>query len=175
MAESVRVAIMRHETESETEMSTFGKATEGSSKWFKLADLEERTGMTWGAGAAIETTIVEAWEETYPDGDPAYAIRMAGIQKPLGCNLTNRRTLQEMYHIPDEAQWSTETLTGKRIRLFGTMHSNGKPGIVIGACRDTVQQATEQAHAEIDRAQKAHGVAPQEPAGFVDPEDPGAF
>jgi hypothetical protein len=153
---------------------------------FKTSDLMEITGQPW-ATAQLIVTVTGASVGEYPADDgkqpePAYNLHMAGIDKPLGCNLTNREMLQSMV---GDVEWNTASLSGIRLCLFATSTQMG-PGLRLRAVPDTVQAEASAARAKIDTAIARQGLPPREIGGnpvmdaepphvMQDADDPGPF
>ena len=97
------------------------------SRFFKVADLLEATGKTW-ALAQLPVVVKSAEIGEYPgDGnspaEDAYFIYFEGHEKPLGCNLTNRKVLQGI--CGDDAEWDTKSLKGVSLIVYAESTSMG--------------------------------------------------
>ncbi len=109
------------------------------SRYFKVADLVEATGKPW-ARAQLPVTVESAEIGEYPgDGDTAaqdaYLIKFVGYEKPLGCNLTNRKVLAG---IVGDVEWDSAGLAGANLIVYAESTSMGE-GIRIryNAAADT--------------------------------------
>ena len=97
------------------------------SRWFKVSDLTEATGQPW-AKAQLPVEIESAEIGEYPKDEngvteDAFIIRFVGHEKPLGCNLTNRKVLAGI--VGDEAEWDTPSLAGTRLIVYAESTSMG--------------------------------------------------
>lgn len=106
------------------------------SKYFKIKELEEATGESWGKAFLI-VTVEQATVEEYPaeDGkepEPAFLLHFAGHAKPLGCNLTNRKTIQG---IMGDVEWDTAALAGMQLQLYAVSTERGA-GIRVQYCNE---------------------------------------
>ena len=128
--------------------------TKSDSPYLKYADLEEVVGKPW---EEIDVTATCEWTrlEKYPDGKPAYCMKFARLEKPLGLNKTNLRFLEEQYpHVED---FPSSTFEGERFRIVCVDTDMG-PGIRLRAPRDTTREASAQARERISNAQRDQGV-----------------
>jgi len=97
------------------------------SNYFKVPDLVQAAGKPWArAQLAVEIESAEIGE--YPaEGDkPAedsFCITFRGYDKPLGCNLTNRKVLQG---IVGDVEWTTGNLKGTRLIVYAESTSMGE-------------------------------------------------
>jgi len=131
--------------------------TKSESSYLKHGDLEEILGKRW---EDIDVTATCEWTriEKYPDGKPAFCMKFARLEKPLGLNKTNLRTLSEMFpHVED---FPSSAFEGQRFRLICVETEMG-PGIRIRAPRDTTQEETQKARERIAQAQRDQGVEPK--------------
>ena len=97
------------------------------SRFFKVADLLEATKKPW-ALAQLPVVVKSAEIGEYPgDGnspaEDAYFIYFEGHEKPLGCNLTNRKVLQGI--CGDDAEWDTKSLKGVSLIVYAESTSMG--------------------------------------------------
>ncbi len=89
------------------------------SNYFKVKDLEDATGKPWGQSNLI-VSVVRAWIDEYPaetgkEPEPAYLLELAGFEKPFGCNLTNRKTIEG---IVGDVEWDTAALAGLKLQMY---------------------------------------------------------
>ena len=105
-----------------------GEINKPKSKYFKVGDLVEITGQPWAkANLPVEVESAEIGE--YPADDKtgviedAFLIHLRGYDKPLGCNLTNRKVLQG---IVGDVEWNTENLAGTRLVIYAESTSMGE-------------------------------------------------
>ena len=116
------------EIESENEMGkTMAEINVQKSRYFKVADLLKATGKPW-ALAQLPVVVESAEMGEYPgDGDSpaedAFFIYFKGHEKPLGCNLTNRKVLQGI--VGDDAEWTTASLRGVSLIVYAESTSMG--------------------------------------------------
>ena len=98
------------------------------SRWFKVSDLMEATGQPW-AKAQLPVEIESAEIGEYPKDEngvteDAFIIRFVGHEKPLGCNLTNRKVLAGI--VGNNAEWDTPSLAGTRLIVYAESTSMGE-------------------------------------------------
>ncbi len=145
-------------------MPSFGKATAAESRWLKHPDIGE------GPNAIVDATITGGSMDFYdPERtEEAYCLHFAEFSKPLGCNITNRRMLQQILGAPDTMEW-TDIPSGTVVRLWKEMTSKGTGLRIAPIPADVVQtaQRTAQAHQQI--AQSPH--APQSEINPPPPTD----
>jgi len=101
------------------------------SNYFKIADLETATGKPWGQSNLI-VTVESASLGEYPSQDgkepeAAFFLKFVGHDKPLGCNLTNRKTIEG---IVGDVEWDTAALGGLQLQVYGEYTSMG-PGLRV--------------------------------------------
>jgi hypothetical protein len=98
------------------------------SNYFKVADLVQAAGKPWAvAQIAVEVESAEIGEYPADANGPAqdsFCIKFRGHEKPLGCNLTNRRTLAGI--VGQDAEWSTAALAGTRLIVFAVSTEKGE-------------------------------------------------
>lgn len=155
------------------------------SKWFKVEDLPGRER------GSLVVTIAKVGTSKFSDGRESVDLHFHEHPKPLGCNTTNRKRLLMIFG--EDVQ--LHELVGNRIELYAelTQDMKGQPvwGVRIRPVPDTVQAASAGARERIAAARQAvenrpaQGHRPrqeaparpvqgaQEPAGFVDSQDPG--
>ncbi len=107
------------------------------SKYFKIKDLEDATGKPW-AQSNLVVTVVKAWVDEYPPEDgkepePAYLLELAGFAKPLGCNLTNRKAIED---ILGDVEWDASALAGLKLQMYAERTQMG-PGLRVRFHQDT--------------------------------------
>lgn len=122
-------------------------------------------------------TIKAAGFGTYKDGRRSYELSFYESEKPLGCNVTNRKNMLAIF---GDIEWDTASLAGKRVALFKvwTNDPGGDPilGVRIRSAPDTVQAASQQAREKIELARLRQEAAtrdrkqPQTPTGYVQTE-----
>jgi hypothetical protein len=101
------------------------------SNYFKIKDLEDATGKPWGQSNLI-VTVESASIGEYPsqDGKPpeeGFFLQFAGFEKPLGCNLTIRKTIEG---IVGDVEWDTAALGGLHLQLYAE-HTQMGPGVRV--------------------------------------------
>ena len=138
-------------------MPSFGQATAAESRWLKHADIGD------GPNAIADVTITGGSMDFY---DPektqeAYCLHFAEFGKPLGCNITNRRMLQQILGAPDTMDW-TDIPSGTRVRLWKEMTSKGTGVRIAPVPADATQVAQQSAPArqQIAQAQQQAAAGP---------------
>ena len=101
------------------------------SNYFKIVDLETATGKPWGqSNLVVEIESASLGEYPSQDGKPAedaFFLKFVGHEKPLGCNLTNRKTIEA---IVGDVEWDTASLGGVKLQVYAEYTSMG-PGIRV--------------------------------------------
>jgi nitroreductase len=125
------------------------------SRYFKVADLTEATGQPW-AKAQLPVVIESAEIGEYPsdDGKPAedaFFIYFKGHEKPLGCNLTNRKVLAGI--VGNDAEWDTETLAGTHLIVYAEATSMGT-GVRLRYDADADSKRLDEEHEQRQRQPK---------------------
>ncbi len=107
------------------------------SKYFKIPDLVEATGEPWGKSNLV-VMVIRAWIDEYPSQDgnepePAYLLEFKGFEKPFGCNLTNRKTIEG---IVGDVEWDSPALAGLLLQLYAE-HTQMGPGLRVRFHQET--------------------------------------
>ncbi len=126
-------------------MPTMSQINVKKSKYWKVKELEEATGLPWGKSNLV-VTVARAWVDEYPaeDGnepEPAFLLELEGHSKPLGCNLTNRKTIEG---IVGDVEWDTVPLAGLKLQLYAEYTQMG-PGLRVRFHQETPSVETAQA------------------------------
>ena len=141
-------------------MPRMSQLNAGDSKWLKVPDLEQLAGCDWSR-LNLELVVESTSVDEYKPGEPAYCLHFHGIGKPLGCNVTNRRMLEQML---GDVDWLEQSIfRGVRLLVYVEQTEKG-PGIRIRPAPNTVQQTSADARDRISAAMQSQGVAPRQPA-----------
>jgi hypothetical protein len=101
------------------------------SKYFKIVDLEKATGLPWGkSNLTVEVERASIGEYPAEDGkepEQSFLLEFIGHEKPMGMNLTNRKTIQG---IVGDVEWDTPALAGLELQVYAEYTSMG-PGLRV--------------------------------------------
>lgn len=138
----------------------------GESQWLKYQDLEKIFSTSWPnvhAELVVQGTSIGEFEP----GKPAYNLHLHGIPKPLGCNITNRRTLGA---IVGDVDWLDQSAFAGLKLLVYVENTEMGPGIRLRPAPATTQEASANARERIAAAAQSQGYAVQmDPAAVGTP------